>query len=242
MTHQALAEHHISELPASLWQDGEPCVYSERNDDFDTEGYVDQMEFRLVYQGALPGSGNSSRHPQDKHRIRKVLHKQLAIQWATHPLLKHFQAGFSMPGSGTKVGETFLDKWAKDMHGFRFLSLVNERFDQVCSLDILILRRERPGNLIMQGGDIDNRVKTLFDALSIPKSNSGLTPPEPDELPFYCVLEEDKLVNQVSVTADRLLVPPEGPEPQNYVHAVIKAKIQVSSEFYWGARYYRRNG
>ena len=32
-------------------------------------------------------------------------------------------------------------------------------------LDIVFLRQQAPGKLIGEGGDIDNRLKTLFDAL-----------------------------------------------------------------------------
>ena len=231
------AESKCSELEGD-WV-GPPVSYFERNNDIDSDEYVDMLEFRLVYQGALPGSGNNSRHAAEKHRIRKQLHRQLALLWTSQPLLAAYQKHFNEPPPN---GRKFLEKNAKQMHGFEFLALVNERLDQVCALDILLLRREKPGSLITQGGDVDNRVKTLFDALSIPKSNSGLTSPESDECPFYCVMEDDKLVTTVRVTADRLLIPPEQPEPQNYVHAIIEVKIQVSTDFMWGSQYFRRGG
>lgn len=191
-----------------------------------------------MYQGPLPGSGNSSRHAPEKHRIRKQLHKQLAVLWQSHPMLAIFQTRFVSPDPRRK---SFLDDNAIHRHGFQFLPLVNERFDQVCSLDILLLRRERPGSLITEGGDVDNRIKTLFDALSIPESHSGLTLPELDETPFYCVMEKDKLVTQVKVTGDRLLIPPQTPEPQNYVHAVIQVQIKIATYFRWGGTEYYRN-
>ena len=57
------------------------------------------------------------------------------------------------------------------------------------------------------GGDIDNRIKTLIDALRIP--SGGEIPDEwvPDEgdTPLFCLLEDDKLVSAFSVTTDRLL-------------------------------------
>lgn len=211
-----------------------PSVYTERNDDLDTEGYVDFMEFRLVYQGPLPGSGNSSRHPKEKHRIRKQIHAQLVDLWERHPLLKRLvQVAIQNPAFANESGVRLVSCSKGD---FQFVSLVNERLDQICSLDILLLRRERPGGLITQGGDIDNRVKTLFDALSIPKDQIGLTEPELGETPFfYCLLENDKLVSDVKVTADRLMVPKSDDEPQNYAHVIIGVKIKVASQFQWGA-------
>jgi hypothetical protein len=42
-------------------------------------------------------------------------------------------------------------------------------------LDVLLLAANLPGALIRRGGDIDNRLKTLFDALSVPANAwSGL--------------------------------------------------------------------
>jgi hypothetical protein len=63
--------------------------------------------------------------------------------------------------------------------------------------------------LVRNGGDIDNRVKVLFDGLRMPKSAAeiGGFAPEPDEDPFFCLLEDDSLITEVSVTTDRLLIP-----------------------------------
>ena len=43
-----------------------------------------------------------------------------------------------------------------------------------CGLKILFLRKEGPGKLILQGGDIDNRLKTLLDALKMPSDLSEI--------------------------------------------------------------------
>ena len=194
------------------------------------------MEFRLIYQGALPSSGNANRHPKEKHQIRKQIHKQLATLWDVHPLLKTLHRP-----ERTWNKKTFVEEFGHEKYGFNFLALVNERLDQICALDILLLRREPPGSLIMQSGDIDNRLKTLFDALSIPDDKSKLTPPELDENPFFCLMEKDKLVSQVAVTADRLLSPVVDSEPRNYVHAIIKVKVQIAMEFRWGGLTYYRH-
>lgn len=80
----------------------------------------------------------------------------------------------------------------------------------VAELDVTLLRPEAPGSVITQGGDIDNRLKTLLDALRMPKTDAeipkGDTPGQ-DEGPFFCLLEDDNLVTHLSVTTDRLLVP-----------------------------------
>src|SRR5439155_16785100 len=74
---------------------------------------------------------------------------------------------------------------------------------------ILLLRRDMPGNLIANGGDIDNRLKVLFDGLRLTRNREELggATPQADEDPFYCLLEDDKLITEVRITTDRLLRP-----------------------------------
>ena len=43
----------------------------------------------------------------------------------------------------------------------QFLPLVRERTALTCGLRIMFLRKENPGR-VYQGGDLDNRLKTLF--------------------------------------------------------------------------------
>lgn len=75
-------------------------------------------------------------------------------------------------------------------YGFRFAPLINKYYGWVCDLDILFLRREEAG-AIVNGGDIDNRLKVLFDGLRIPENMEEVKDekPDADEDPFYCLLE-----------------------------------------------------
>ena len=49
------------------------------------------MRFRLIYQGQLPGSGNSSKKPSAVQAIRDQLHPQLKFLWDTHKALKRLK-------------------------------------------------------------------------------------------------------------------------------------------------------
>ena len=69
-----------------------------------------------------------------------------------------------------------------------------------------MLRPELPGQTLIVGGDIDNRLKTLFDALRIPKVGETAEPQEGGISPFYCLLQDDSLINHISVTTDILLL------------------------------------
>jgi hypothetical protein len=52
--------------------------------------------------------------------------------------------------------------------------------DTSCSIDILFLHRDAPGRIVRSGGDIDNRIKVLFDALRVPDVCHGLPPAPAD--------------------------------------------------------------
>jgi len=88
--------------------------------------------------------------------------------------------------------------------------------------------------LIHSGGDIDNRLKVLFDGLRVPENSSEVAGAvkSPDEDPyFFCLLEDDALITDVAVTTDTLLTPcPIGQE--NDVHLVIKVKVRPTG-FSW---------
>jgi hypothetical protein len=206
------------------------------------------MEFRLIYEGSLKGSGNKP-HVTNKHEIRKQIHKQLAELWKTHPTLNQMNTYVrppelppSAPLGGMKLsaavrqgalgnhGLTYVQTMANQFErcGFHFVPLVSKRLNSACSLKILFLRRENPGDLLTQSGDIDNRIKTLFDALRVPKDGSEIVgQPEENENPFFCLLEDDCLVTDLSVTTDRLLTPLKEGQHKNEVVLIIQVKIKV---------------
>jgi hypothetical protein len=80
--------------------------------------------------------------------------------------------------------------------------------------------------LILQGDDIDNRIKTLFDALKMP--DEGDVPDEPDEpVPpvMYSLLESDSLIIEEAVETDRLLTKPDADWDE--VHLLIQVSVKV---------------
>jgi hypothetical protein len=80
----------------------------------------------------------------------------------------------------------------------------------------------------MQGGDLDGRLKTVFDALRLPdnKAETNDATPTADEDPFFCLLQDDKLISEVSVTTDELLVlPNERQVKPNDAFLVIRVQI-----------------
>jgi hypothetical protein len=102
----------------------------------------------------------------------------------------------------------------RDLGAFRFAPLVDSRIDLIAELDIILLRPGPPGGIITQGGDIDNRLKTLLDSLKVPDQLSALpqnASPEEDESPFFCLLEDDKLITNINVKTAQLFEPVDHP-------------------------------
>jgi hypothetical protein len=173
------------------------------------------MEFRLTYQGPLrsaqrdPEKGQRDPRADHKHEIRKIFHNQLKRLWDITPALKaggptgpdvitgsnHLSILYDAPSLALKHAQ----------FGFNFVPLVTQEIGLICGLDILFLRPDKPGKL--WAGDIDNRIKTLLDALAVPlpSDNYHLRKPEADEQPFYCLLEKDELITKLSIETDQLL-------------------------------------
>ena len=174
------------------------------------------MEFHLVYDGNLLRPQQSdNRRVWEKHAIRAFLSPQLESLWKTHPALKYYgEKTVEIDEYERRVSppKPFLDHLA-DRHKVEDLGIIpimTEANGLVCSLNILLLRPDYRG-AIEAGGDIDNRLKTLIDALTKPKpgqlkTKDGVSYPNP----MYCLMEDDKQVKGLAVETDRLLYSMDG--------------------------------
>ena len=176
----------------------------------------DEVNFRLTYNGPLHAASQSDTRRIEKHAIRCAFSEQLRQLF-------------------TIKDEQFLDADCKDWFEmpriqrgeFEFMCLVREKLHLVCDLDILFLRREDPGRLIGGGGDLDNRIKVLFDALRVPDETElrGIT----TEAPFIvCLTEDDKQITGFRVTSDRLLVPCDNPSQEHHVQLIINVEVKAT--------------
>jgi len=114
---------------------------------------------------------------------------------------------------------------------YTFIPLVTRLHGLVCEIDITFLRRDEPGAIINTGGDIDNRLKTLFDALRIPHQAGelGRSTNPGDPLEIFCLLEDDVLITRLRVQTGRLIGPlhssgtPEAPaDVELHIHVRVK--------------------
>jgi len=182
------------------------------------------MLFRLTYAGPLLGSSNGNSRASHKHDIRKVFHRQLRALWETHVQLKnHVGQGENLHGSPAYLATQFAQ------NGYKFVPLVYEAGYVYSRIEILMLRRGNKQSIV-QNGDIDGRLKTLFDALRMPSSLDELAGHQPanDEDPFYCLLEDDNLVTKASIESDYLLEPVEECDSQNQVRLFITVEVKQS--------------
>ena len=159
------------------------------------------MEFRLIYEGPLRGQGAKSSH---KWEIRRALHPQLQRLWQEHPLRDVAGTLLAHPARPGKVS-VIVEKG-----GLLFAPLVTQRLNLYVELSVLLFRQQPRGTLITDGGDIDNRLKTLLDGLRVPHgSMEGRTelPDEPDPRRFGCLREDGSPGSNVSVRSEPSLRP-----------------------------------
>jgi hypothetical protein len=180
------------------------------------------MEFRLTYEGELLAQQGEDRIPQRNkhvHSIRRKFHPQLKTLWHEHPILDALRNAsweYCNKPNGPKLRQVFTQD------GFNWLPIVNCGSGLICMLDVLILRHGPPRDA---RADIDNRLKTVFDALRKPTDASHLSP-EDGEDPFYVLLDDDKWITHVSVTSDMLLQINPNASRERWVRLVINVTVR----------------
>jgi hypothetical protein len=188
------------------------------------------MEFRLTYRGPLKSKKSMSR--EDTHKLRCHFHEQLVILWGT----KALDGAREYLDPARKKDNINL---IQNVGAFQFAPLVSQAagWNTVAELQILFLRPSDPGQLIGHEGDLDNRLKSLFDGLRMPSGVSELpdnAQPGPNETPFFCLLQDDALVTGFSVVTDRLLIPVGRNEVDLTIHArVMATKKSMGNDVVW---------
>jgi hypothetical protein len=201
------------------------------------------MKFTLTYDGPLPAANKPKK--EDVWRIRKELDPQLRDLWASHPALKMAEENRWFPKTGGTVltqghhlhpGPIFAQGTRNSLtdiidlceeveqHSAWFRPLVRDSFALHCGLTLRFLRHEPPGK-IYQGGDVDNRVKTLLDALSMPRHREQVLATNTKVEAIYCLMEDDSLVSGLNIESERLLSNKKN--PADYVRLNIEVDVRV---------------
>lgn len=183
------------------------------------------MIFTLTYDGPLSASKSGS---SAKHEIRRELHPQIKALWELPPL-NNRQGAIDARATRNSDGDGTL---LHTVGNRSFATLVSDKYYLRAKLHILVLRRDPPGNVLMHGGDIDNRLKTLFDALRRPQQAQEIPSawePSADENPLHCLLDDDRLVTRVDVDTAQWLVPGDS----GNVRLIINVEVWTPSPTYW---------
>jgi len=177
------------------------------------------MRFTLFYDGDLPPNGNAAQ----KNDIRAALHPQIKDLWADPGLSEIKDV---IDPNVTNGGQHLTTR-----NGFTFASVVHRHYHLRARINIFMQRSGPAGHLI-DGGDIDNRLKTLFDALAVPANQQQIPQrwnPAPHQAPLHCLLEDDRLITSVAVDTERLL----GPVPnQQRVRLTIRVHLHAAKNIY----------
>ncbi len=116
----------------------------------------------------------------------------------------------------------------------RFIPLIVPEFCLRCRIDVLLLRPEDTPQHILQSGDLDNRVKTLFDALRIPEDPQLVD----DGRTHFVLLKDDSLITEVGIVGDDLLMLPGVPKVgDSDAFAVIDVQLEPTERAEGEARF-----
>lgn len=177
------------------------------------------MKFRLLYDGPLRSGNKASR--KHKHEIRKAFSPQLQRLWDIDPFLSNHKTKAALESGW------FLASENHTVAGIQFVPVVRHNFYAYCQLDILFLRPDSPGSLL-QSGDIDNRLKTLIDALRMPSVEQEVPrdiSANTEKSSLFVLLEDDSMVTKLSVETDTLLQPAILDTTQYHVQLVITVTV-----------------
>lgn len=206
------------------------------------------MKFTLIYDGPLPAGKN--KRALYAAEIRNKLHPQMRDLWDNHVIMRQLahearvnnqwmgdltleMSGPSLPdfsGSPPPPKDHEIDLTApmkaqgSGDYGaeFNFLPIVRNSLYLACQLDILFLRHEAPENLL-DGGDLDNRIKCFFDALTVPDREQLRSGEKPYADPLCCLLEDDRLISDFSIRTGRLL----GKDDKHKYDVRIQAEVTI---------------
>lgn len=194
------------------------------------------MEFTLRYVGQIP------KGTRGIHAIRIAFDEQLADLWArdlrlkdVHPTaIRPFVKSARFPFDVRQQEKVEKVRTTPDgIHGYhevrgiRFVPLVTRWRYLRCELAVRLHRYEgdlHTGGVLYHGGDIDNKAKSLIDALRMPMGARDLPTNAEHRRPvFYCVLEDDRLVTKLTLESRNRL----GPRPRGRAMTTLDVDVDL---------------
>jgi hypothetical protein len=180
------------------------------------------MEFCLFYEGKLKSRDGAL----GKHAIRSAFDRQ--IRSICHS--ETFRQSFVPDWEGKRKSAELA--MYVERRGKRFWFLIAEHLAATVDLSLTVLVPHEVARVVNNGGDIDNRIKTLFDALRVPAADSEIPSTDPFDYStggMYCLLQDDKLINRISVRSYQ----DHGIEEQDHVRCLIEVETKITRAL-WG--------
>lgn len=147
------------------------------------------MEYLIIYHGNLPSNGSKD----DKGKIREILNDQIKKIWDTDQyknLMKSRQ-------SNKKVKDMYVS-----VADINYLPMISSKIKLYCHIKIEYFSNRSPSE-IFTDGDLDNKLKTLFDGLRAITSKQEKTYEKENQL-YYTVLEDDNLVKGLTIETHQI--------------------------------------
>lgn len=168
----------------------------------------ESVSISFKYKGPLPSGGRKSPRSKEKQLIRRQLNLQIA-KYMENPPPEIF--GLSTSNERKSIGT------------FVFQPIICKGRGISCELEIKVFSRT-PFGTVYSHGDLDNRIKTLFDALCTPNKDqlTDTDSPTDKESLFWILLEDDSLITDFSVKTEPLFT--EGKESEVEVDIAITIK------------------
>lgn len=170
------------------------------------------MHITLTYKGPVQGN---ARKQSDVWRLRKSFHKQLYKLSLTN----EFEYVEKYANQDTEKSHPNI---GIDVANSRYVPFITSKMKTRCSLYVRVFRGVRQYNPVLGNVDLDNRVKTLIDALRAPQQISETK--ESDGTVRYVLLEDDSLIDGITVKSGHYL----DEEDEGVVLAIITANIHLA--------------
>ena len=181
--------------------------YIARCNPYDAATPLTLMRFRLSYQGPLPPVQRDNKRAAENRPVRRQLNSQLADLYRQEHVLSgkpQFTVWYGGKDDGIPIEQVYSPCSVKGASE-EFIPLIRASMEMVCDLDVTMLLNGKQGSVVTKDGDLDNRLKTLFDGLKIPTASDIAHAAGPIEQPFHCLMDDDALITSLTVRTDRFL-------------------------------------
>ncbi len=182
------------------------------------------MKFKLLYFGDL--KVNPKKRSQHIAEIRMKFHQQLKELLKVSPW--HHLTEYMGPNAKKTPVIT------RHYNGIDFNPIITPALNLIAELEVQMFHPEIIGQ---SRADIDNRMKTLLDALRAPQTEHEVGENTPKNIgPIYCLLDDDHLVTKLTVNTSHFLNPKmfscgkelTDADLENFIFLLIDVNIRVS--------------